>query len=84
MQSVQMNNLVGCVRSQNRKLRNERIKEMRGVRNETNERITDNILRCFGYDERMNAGVLDKRVYKGENVGNLSVGRWKKWTELDK
>src|SRR5678816_1591708 len=63
------------------KIRNERIRELCGVKKGVNERINESTLRWFGHVERMNDSRLVKRMYNGECVGNRPAGRPKKWIE---
>ena len=78
-----MDNLKGvlCARRID-KMRNERIRELCGVKKGINERINESTLRWFGHVERMNESRLVKRMYSGECVGNRPAGRPKrKWIE---
>src|SRR5678815_5288590 len=62
VQCVQMNNLRGVLGVRRiDKMRNERIREMCGVKKGVNERINESMLRWFGHVERMNDSRLVKR-----------------------
>src|SRR5678815_4819944 len=64
------------------KMRNERIRDLCGVKKGVNERINESMLRWFGHVERMNDSRLVKRMYSGECFGNRPAGRpKKKWIE---
>src|SRR5678815_5828185 len=64
------------------KMRNERIRELCGVKKGVNKRINESMLRWFGHVERMNGSRLVKRMYSGDCVGNRPAGRPKrKWIE---
>ena len=67
------------------KMRNERIRELCGVKKGVNERINESILRWFGHVERMDDSRLVKLMYSGECVRNRLAGRpKKKWIESAK
>ena len=79
VQAVQMDNLRGVLGVRRiDKMRNERIRELCGVKKGVNERINETILRWFGHLERMDESRLVKRMYNGECVGKRPVGRPKK------
>src|SRR5678816_1241927 len=66
VQCVQMENLrdlLGVRRID--KMRNERIRELCGVKKGVNERINESMLRWFGHVESMNDSRLVKRMYSG-------------------
>src|SRR5678816_1405496 len=64
------------------KMRNERIRELHGVKKGVNERINESTLRWFGHVERMDDSWLVKQMYSGECVWNRPAGRpKKKWIE---
>src|SRR5678815_3382180 len=66
-------------------MRNERIRELCGVKKVVNERINENMLRWFGHVESVNDSRLVKRMYSSECVGNRTAGRQKKkWIESEK
>ena len=50
------------------KMRNERIRELCGVKKGVNERINESMLRWFGHVERMNDSRFFKLMYSGECV----------------
>ena len=63
-------------------MRNERIRELCGVKKGMNERINECVLSWFGHMERMEESRPVKRVYSCECVGINAVGRPKKrWIE---
>ena len=83
IQAVQMDNLRGVlgVRKTD-KMRNEYIREMCGVVKGVIERINESILRWFGHMERMDENRLVKKMYRGECVGDRTVGRPKlRWID---
>src|SRR5678815_2173447 len=85
VQCVQMDNLKGVLDVRRiEKMRNERIRELCGVKKGVNERINESMLRWFGHVERMNDSRLIKRMHNGECVGNRPAARPKKWIELVK
>src|SRR5678816_3389348 len=66
VQCVQMDNLGGVLGVRRiDKMRNERIRELCGVKKWVNERINESMLRWFGHMERMNDSRLVKRMYSG-------------------
>src|SRR5678815_4666944 len=83
VQCVHIHNLRGMLGVRRiDKMRNERIRELCGVKKAVNERINESMLRWFGHVERMNDSQLVKRMYSGECVGNRPAGRpKKKWIE---
>ena len=83
---VQMDNLRGvvCIRRMDR-VRNALIRELCGVKKGLDETFDEGILRWFGHVERKERNRIAKRVYVGECVDSLSVGRpWKRWTDTVK
>src|SRR5678815_4314459 len=86
VQCVEMDNLRGVLGVRRiDKMRNERIREMCGVKKWVNERINESMLRWYGHVKRMNDSRLVKRMYSGECVGNRPAGRQKKkWIEAVK
>ena len=61
---------------------NARIKELCGVKKCLDERIDEGILWWFAHVERVERGMIAKRVYVGEFVGSCSVGRpRKRWID---
>src|SRR5678816_3860301 len=79
VQCVQMDNHRGMLGVKRiNKIRNERIRELCGVKKGVNERINESTLRWFDHVERMNDSWLVKRMYSGECVGNRPAGRPKK------
>jgi hypothetical protein len=83
IQAVQMDNLRGVlgVRKTDR-MRNEYIRELCGVEKGVIDRINMSILRWFWHLERMDENRLVKRIYRGEVVGNRTVGRQKmRWID---
>src|SRR5678815_191057 len=80
---VQMDNLRGVLGVKRiDKMRNERIRELCGVKKGVKERINESTLRWFGQVERMNDSRLVKRMHSGECVENRPGGRpKKKWIE---
>ena len=79
VQAVQMDNLRGMLGVRRiDKMRNERIRELCGVKKGMNERINECVLSWFGHMERMEESRLVKRVYSGECEGNNAFGRPKK------
>src|SRR5678815_3266590 len=64
------------------KMKNERIRELCGVKKGVNERISESTLRWFGHVERIDDSRLVKRIFSGEYAGSRPVGRQKKkWIE---
>ena len=49
------------------KVRNEKIREVYGIRKGVNEVITENLLRWYGHRKRMDADRVVKRVYVSES-----------------
>ena len=62
---------------------NARIKELYRVKKGLDERIEEGW--WFAHVERMERGMIAKRVYVGEFAGSRSVGRpWKRWLDTVK
>ena len=80
-----MDNFRGLLRIRRMdKVPNARIRHLRGVAKCVDERI-DDVLRCFGHVERMENDRIVKRIYVGECLVSLSVGRpRKKWADTMK
>ena len=57
------------------RLRNEEVREKTGVRKELAAKVDMNVLRCFGYVERMNSKRLTKRRINAEVDGVNVRGR---------
>src|SRR5678815_4421311 len=83
VQCVQMDNLRGELGVKRiDKMRNERIRELCGVKKGVNERINESTFRWFGHVERMDDGRLVKPIYSSQCAGNRPAGRQKKkWIE---
>ena len=61
------------------------IKELCGVKKGLDERIDEGVLRWFAHVERMERGMIAKRVYVGEFAGSRSAGRpRKRWLDTMK
>ena len=61
---------------------NARIMELCGVKKGLDERIDEGVFQWFAHVERMERGIIAKRVYLGEFAGILSAGRpRKRWLD---
>ena len=86
IRAVQMDNPRGLIgiRSMDR-VPNARTRELCGVRKGLDERIDEGVLRWFAHVERMERGMIAKRVYVGEFADSRSVGRpRKRWLDTVK
>ena len=64
---------------------NARIRELCGLKKGLDERIDGGMLWWFTHMERMQRGMIAKRVYVGELAGSCSAGRpWKRWIDTMK
>ena len=79
MRAVQIDNIRGLlgIRRMDR-VPNAWIKELCGGKNSQDERIDEGVLWWFGHVERMERGMIAKRVYVGEFAGSRSAGRPRK------
>ena len=57
---------------------NARIRELCGVKKGLDERIDEGVLRWFGQVERMERGMIAKRLCVGECAGSRSAGKPRK------
>ena len=83
IRAVQMDNVRGMLGIKRLdKVRNEKIREVYGIRKGVNEVITENLLRWYGHVKRMDADRVVKRVYVSECRGARIRGRpRKRWIE---
>ena len=64
---------------------NARIRELCGVKKSLDKRIDESVFRWFVHVEKMERGMIAKRVYVGEFAGNHSAGRpQKRWLDTVK
>ena len=67
------------------KVLNARIRELCGVKKGLDEGINEGVLRWFAHVERVERGMIAKRVYVGEFSGSRSAGRpRKRWFDTVK
>lgn len=83
IRAVQMDNLRGMLGIKRvDKIRNEKIKEVYGIKKGVNEVITENILRWYGHVRRMDDDRIVKRIYESECKGKRRRGRpCKRWID---
>jgi len=83
IRAVQMDNLRGVLGVKRRdRMRNERIRDICGVKKGVDELIDESVLRWYGHVERMGDERIVKRVYDSECLGVRSVGRpRKRWID---
>ena len=75
IRAVQMDNLKGLLGIRRMdKVPNARIRQFCGVTKGVDEKIDEDLLRCFGHVERRKNDRIAKRDYVGECAGNPSVG----------
>ena len=70
-----MDNLRSFLGIRSDKVKNEKIREIVGVKKGVNELINENVLRWFGHMERMDIERSVKRVYKSDCVGRNRPGK---------
>ena len=80
-----MDNLRGLLDIRMDRVLNARIGELCRVKKGQDERIDEGVLRWFAHQERIEMGMIAKRVHVGEFVGSRSVGMpRKKWIDTVK